>query len=107
MFLSVARDRRGTSEGMTHRLGSSPEYGGPVSRSPRERAGLRARSANPGALASTRAGNGRRSTPEVTVDYVAPTVENVLEAVEALSSLLLGQCEPPSGGRRRSVRVKR
>lgn len=87
---------------MTQRLGSTPEYGGSVRELPRRKAERRS-SPNSGPAALTpRTRTGRSSTPELTITYVQPMAENLLEAAEALSVLLLGTSEPVVGGRRRT-----
>ena len=86
---------------MTNRLGSTPEYGGSVRELPRKKAKSAAQSLPPRTSLAPRTGNGRRSAPALTVKYTPPMAENILEAAEALSALLLELLEPPAAGRRR------
>ena len=86
---------------MTNHLGSTPEYGGSVRELPRTKTELAAQGLALQVSLAPRTGTGRRSTPIVTVTYVQPKADNIREAAEALSALLLEESEPPVTGRRR------
>ncbi len=73
---------------MTQHLGNIPEYGGSLRERPHRKAGPRARRVAAGWGQAASVGSGRRSRPEVSVTLVAPLVEDLLEAAEALSELL-------------------